>query len=241
VSERSQRERGIIFSGPMIRALLAGKTQTRRVVKLSDPTQTYACFDDDGWPMSADDCGDWTRDPCPYGQPGDSLYVKEEMRPVTLAGVDSRWAAYSATLGAPPPGKTTLVHVCNSCVEWRWKRDRLPGMFMPRECSRITLEVVSVRVQRVQDITEEDAVAEVGDECNQGECRPMLGAPLINQRTITPSATGFMCTISHEIPARDLFSGVWDCINESRGLGWAVNPRVWAITFRRKELSACAN
>ena len=121
-------ERPILFSAPMVRAILDGnKTQTRRVVKLKpDYMETFlrlpnkvAC--------------------CPYGQPGGRLWVRETFE-------DCESALHSCVLyradGGTPGTKWT------------------PSIHMPRWASRITLEITGVRVERLQDISEEDAISE---------------------------------------------------------------------------------
>lgn len=141
------KERPILFSGPMVRALLAGtKTQTRRIVKARD--------------LEWMDVHQGLREPdnaerCPYGQPGNRLWVRET------------WHDASSAL--------------HSCVLYRADGDELyggkwcPSIHMPRWASRITLEVTGVRVDRLQDINEADARAEGitdGGCLNCGEPEP---------------------------------------------------------------------
>lgn len=129
------KERPIIFSGPMVRALLAGtKTQTRRICKL----EVRAGMPEPEW-ASLLKC-------CPYGQPGLKLWVRETFRECN--GTEKR-IDYRATTDVPNPN-----------ANWR------PSIFMPRAASRITLEIMSVRVERLRDISEADAMAEgVGIQC----------------------------------------------------------------------------
>jgi len=119
------KERPILYRAPMVRAILRDeKTQTRRRVK----------------PRRREDAG--LAGPCPYGVPGDRLWVKETFR-FGEGGLAREFVHYRADEDEPPaPGQ--------------WK----PSIFMPRHASRITLEVTAVRVQRVQDIDEVDAIAE---------------------------------------------------------------------------------
>lgn len=140
------KERPILFSGPMVRALLEGrKTVTRRVVR-------------DAKPLAPDvtDFGYWVANDaavheegvrflrCPYGQPGDRLWVKETVRWAAAMG-----RAFYAADKAP------------SVIDnWPWQRRVLPSIHLPRGASRITLEVTNVRVERLHDITEEDIEAE---------------------------------------------------------------------------------
>ena len=205
------KERPILFSGESVRAILAGrKTQTRRVITPPVPTTfRLHCVDDPRdtrgtyqfTELSADAvkanwAGEWAPRICPYGQPGDRLWVRE-----TFAVFDDsdegkirRGYVYRADEGddcEPPP-------------PWR------PSIFMPRSASRLTLEIVAVRVERVQEISEEDARAE-----GMGRVHPtteILGEYRIG------------------------FREVWDSINAKRpGCAWKDNPWCWVIEFKRTE------
>ncbi len=156
-------ERPIIFSAPMVRAILAGtKTQTRRVVKYQDDL-----VDDDGWPLvdrSIDGIGE-VRAACPYGQPGDRLWLRETWMPD--APRDGTWedVAFFGCKGSPlsmiPAQYRTPEHVIHR-ASWDghdmvgWK----PSIHMPRWASRINLEITSVRVETLGIISHEDALAE---------------------------------------------------------------------------------
>lgn len=145
-------ERPIYPRGPQIRAILEGrKTQTRRVMKpqpTGQPVTTTTPGNQFGaiWPY---DDGTEKYCACPYGQPGDSLWVRET------------WAVgpwhRSTKPSELPPYTEVFYHADNvnhSHFAWR------PSIFMPRWASRITLRVVNVRVERLQDISESDAIAE---------------------------------------------------------------------------------
>lgn len=134
------RARGILFSVPMVRAILAGtKSQTRRIAK------TAPGYDHMTPPMEQ----------CPYGKPGDRLWVRETWAPLRIDGVGDV-AAYRATCENDCFDALLIDGALLSVHVRKWK----PSIFMPRLASRITLEVTEVRVQRLQDITEEDAKAE---------------------------------------------------------------------------------
>lgn len=167
------KEHPILFSGPMVRALLAGtKTQTRRIVtqpRFVGPAMIHAG---------------------PYGGPGDRLWVRE-----TFAETSGR-VIYRESVPMGPG-------------VWR------PSIFMPRALSRITLEVVSVRVERLQDITDDDILAE-------GVTVAGVAALVGKQRSREPIA----CNL------RGLWSLGWDAINGKRA-PWASNPWVWRVEFRR--------
>ena len=196
------KERPILFSAPMVRAILNGtKTQTRRAVKDRHiDAAPPACF------------FQWLRERCPYGQPGDRLWVRETWqvvdgserarRIVTDPSPSRGWIEYAATVHPghePPP---------------RWR----PSIHMPRWASRILLEITAVRVERLQDISEEDAVAEGiardGDGYERFHVDP--DAPVGQSFTRNPVLA---------------YRGLWDYING--GGAWDKDPLVWVIEFRR--------
>jgi hypothetical protein len=203
------KERPILFSGPMVRAILAGtKTQTRRVVAhewthgfgrrrkfvrsswannadvvtFSEPyTQLY------GEPVWFYSWGNSTWLRCPYGVPGDRLWVRET------------WAYERDETGCPDD--TGILYRATD-PGWddeetglRWR----PSIFMPRAASRILLEITDVRVERLQEISDADALAEGYDR-------------------------------SHAFP-REWFALLCERIH---GAGsWHANPWVWVVSFKR--------
>jgi hypothetical protein len=211
-------ERPIIFSGAMVRAILAGrKTQTRRVVKgvefvggrgqENDPGQWGFCDADGDYhlidlslPLPGRRGGPPYRIWCPYGEPGDRLWVRESFRISGHEDCDRRIAEcatrehchYRADPDEPPaPGQ--------------WK----PSIFMPRHVSRITLEVEAVRAERLQDISAVD-----------------VGAEGIDASCYSPGP---------DWPIQNAMRVGWDAINGKRNGGayqWSANPWVWALTFR---------
>jgi hypothetical protein len=208
-------EHPILFNGPMVRAILAGrKTQTRRVVK----RQSVACVENEC--LSA--CQEsptgfaWQNgwvERCPYGQPGDTLWVRETWRPLVDAELLDCIEYKADDTRLKPKGLTEEDghHFDNMCenievthgkvCRQKWK----PSIFMPRWASRITLKITDVRVQLVQEISEEDARAEG-----------------VQSQTILPGNRS------------SYISGyywVWEELNNKRGFGWDSNPYVWAITF----------
>ena len=152
---------------------------------------------------------------CPYGQPGDLLYVRETFCIETNFGLDDE-------VGYPPPfddGRPILWQEDDEMGRW-WEQchyraidpkpelvdestDRMlgwkPSIHMPKWAARIWLEITSIRVERVQEITEADAIAEGG---------PMGLQP---------------------------FETLWDILNAKRGYSWESNPWVWVVGFRRAE------
>lgn len=226
------RERPIIFSAPMIRALLDGrKTQTRRLVRTREPLSFLggrgeeddpACW---GWSFDGRDHHGYTvlarglnerhdhgriSIPCPYGEIGDRLWVRETWRiggdenldvVIGTVGLDRRprndrglWAAYRAT---DPDVEYDEPH------PWR------PSIFMPRWASRLTLEhAVDVRVQRLQALSEEDARAEAVEPFFTRF--PEIGR---NQRISSGD-------LARDAERRASFAVTWDEINGDRAL-WA--------------------
>lgn len=241
MGETTGKERPILFSGDMVRALLAGtKSQTRRLLGQFDTLHA-------GWPgKKVEECGEpevcahvHTSDghhvrslACPYGQPGDRLWVRETFH-VT--------AACDAVYRADYPANATSRGMENIPAEAdvRWT----PSIHMPRWASRLTLEVTEVRVQRLQEISEEDAKAEgvapvVSEHWTaydpETEGYPSFGvepdAEMIASRRLENVRHHGPTTIS---TATDQFRLLWDSLNGSRpGASWADSPWVWAVSFR---------
>jgi hypothetical protein len=190
--------RPILFSAPMVRALLNGsKTQTRRICKLDVRA---------GMPepevASLLKC-------CPYGQPGDELWVRE-----TLDHDAARGHFYKATgmyVGPlldyerePPPAIGLPTRA-------------IPSIHMPRWASRITLRITDVRVERLQDISEADVIAEGVPRWPLGYRVEVSGAPKHESRSFDRS--------------EQAYRWLWESIN---GQGsWDANPWVWVVEFRR--------
>lgn len=210
-------EKPILFSGPMVRAILAGKkTQTRRVVKpqpldglgyMMGREKKYIIQCGEDWPDDARD-----RAKIPY-QPGDTLWVREmwgwsAKLPISRLHDDCTRIAYPdlfAYRADAPAGN------------WCWRS----SIHMPRRASRLSLLVTEVRAQRVQDISEEDAQAE--------------GANYVRPDGIHHH--GWRHDYSDVFPtARASFAWHWDRINGKKH-PWASNPWVFAYTFEIKERS----
>jgi hypothetical protein len=150
------KERPILFSGPMVRALLDGtKTQTRRIVEFDhSPTGNPTLMDNEEpvyWAWGFDHYV------CPYGVPGDRLWVRETWNRTNPGGAEGLY--YFKADGCGP-------HGLNFHGDELWR----PSIFMPRAACRLFLEITEVRVERLQDISEKDAKAEgvlVGEPDNQ--------------------------------------------------------------------------
>jgi hypothetical protein len=245
------KERPILFSAPMVRAILAGtKTQTRRVVKYdirgpSEPMDTFDWYNFNGKWVGAHGRGypfKMTNAAllCPYGQPGDRLWVRETHY---LHGIWSvrkdddgkrRWTFYpNQDMGVQFSEPSGFIKGRSTTVAGWYRR---PSIHMPRWASRITLEVTGVRVERLQDISEADAQAE-GIE--------RLPAPVIdggwsgpNRFTLKGMGAGACAgNVSWNEPtATDLYRRLWEEIN---GPGsWDTNPWVWVVSFNRRPAGA---
>lgn len=211
------KERPILFNSEMVRAVLdSRKTVTRRVVKAKvKPDADGLAFHiaDQQWCDTSDN-----RINCPYGVPGDRLWVRE---------------TWGVTTWLPGKGLRTIQRTDNEKQFHKWldlsldQRNQAwraflkfdasggggwtPSIHMPRWASRILLEVVSVRVERVGDISEGDAKAE--------GCDP-----------------SFPITLGYGSQYRRAFAFLWDSINAKRGYGWNINPWVWVVEFKRADI-----
>ena len=205
----AMKERPILFSGPMVRAILEGrKTQTRRVVKCA--FQSIEERDDGVLWLWREDCENATDHwyPCPYGQPGDRLWVRETWRGIVQ--VNGPHESFRLGVAQYIPDQEHCCRVEYSATQEDCTGPWRPSIHMPRWASRILLEIVSVRVERLQDISEDDAKAE-GAPFELGELeRLILGA---------------------KAKYRSGFIRLWQSINGRES--WDANPWVWVIEFRR--------
>ncbi|WP_175663097.1 hypothetical protein [Burkholderia ambifaria] len=258
------RELPILFSGPMVRAILEGrKTQTRRVVKVrNELPPAWATFASEGHSLSQDGAprpvsaffwseeqqpgqplkslrrwpilpanhpmaGDWYWTPSPYGRIGDRMWVRESHAQVFKADIPSgRPTGPIGTMGTPakPDWNSRYVYSADGPMpkfQWHHVGDSrpvrwTPSIHMPRWASRIMLEITGVRAERLQSITEADAIAEGIDR----------------------TAAGFWSTYGQSeadgtYSPRLSYRCLWDGLNAARGHGWDANPWVWVIQFRR--------
>lgn len=198
----------ILFSAEMVFAILEGrKTMTRRVIKPQVPADATDVFYWYHGEFPAEQCakqGCWYWHPggivhhkaCPYGEPGDRLWVKES------------WAVAKEYDHLPPsklPRRELdrVWYIYDGEKPGEFGRTR-SARFMPRCASRITLEIVGIRIQKLLEITDEDMIAE-----------------------------GIGALTEKQIDVHWNFIEFWDSINAKRGYGWDTNPWVWVIEFGR--------
>lgn len=198
------RELPILMNGDMVRAIIDGtKTQTRRPVKAHDGfgdiasiihADYHSIFGPDAWIASNGTVLPYTQTAIkpPYRK-GDTLWVRETWR---LFDAVDECGHSDAPCGCPRHG-APLYKASNDDGESKWR----PSIHMPRWAARIFLTVKSVRVERVQDISESDCLAEGLTNGDRYEC------------------------------CHDEFRTLWDSIYAPRGLGWAANPWVWVTEF----------
>lgn len=247
------KERQILFSAPMVRAILDGlKTQTRRIVKPQPQLGEYAADGYMGEPWWA-----WIKNPdsntrevahywkdgtpalfegeCPYGNPGDRLWVRETFahwnaRELFGAGTmpTTAFRAGRPVLRPPPGGPAPFERWTRGWSEdtkpkaMKWT----PSIYMPRWASRITLEITDVRVERLQSMegqheSESDALAEGVKAIHHGD-----GDYYYSAFRSEPDGKNWTT------PER-AFRELWESINGPDS--WSVNPWVWVLTFQPVE------
>jgi len=194
------KESPILMSALMVIATLAEtKTQTRRIVKLyghdglqNDHAPWRFCefHGEKAFWQHREDISRVITEKCRHGNPGDHLWVKETWK-----------------MNTPPSGVLYRADANSQFVKGPWK----PSIFMFRWASRITLEITDVRIERLQDISEEDCIAE--------------GIVLLNGRYT------FNGGLHESRTAKESYRALWEVIN---GAGsWELNPYVFAISFRK--------
>ncbi len=198
-------ERPILFSGPMVRAILAStKSQTRRafsprmekLMRAAAAMGEVSHFLDEG-SMQPNDL-DYVRSFCPYGQPGDRLWVRETW---CRQWDDERGFLDECWYRASDPDVVSV----DAMEKSPWK----PSIHMPRWASRITLVIKAVRIERLQDISDQDAAAE----------------------GVATWASGALSPDSLNADPSDQFRWLWCSINGPDS--WDANPWVWVVEFER--------
>lgn len=218
------KERPILFTGDMVRAVLdGGKTQTRRVLKGDFMHQPKGSIDAK-WYFRGPKMACWDSYETdaemiarhnPYGQPGDRFWVRESHAPRADCGCV--WDRSKAqAFNRMQPGELCYA-ADQKGTDWveKWR----PGIHMFRWASRITLEIVSVRVERLQDISEADAIAE-GIHSQGGGLYELHHFDVAKKRVIDSTQSPVLA-----------YRGIWESINGPDT--WALNPWVWVIEFKR--------
>ncbi len=221
------KERPILFSGPMVRAILDGqKTVTRRAVKTQPRSKGDIGSYGVGQPFIRHPDPTKRNPECPYGRPGDRLWVRE-----TWGVISHTWNEHGDMVDWVPDRPATairelpfgrgyysghVIYAADGANEWAGDDDGggeprsawHPSIHMPRLASRILLEVTSIRVERLQDITEAQAKAEGVLSC---------------ERDIDEEGNGYS--------PLELFGGLWTMIHGTES--WHANPWVWVVEFKR--------
>ncbi|MCU6669960.1 hypothetical protein M8013_14530 [Enterobacteriaceae bacterium H4N4] len=227
-------ERGMIFNGEMVRAILDGrKTQTRRVIKLShERGMLNPVVRGRNGEISSVSCR-LAPMLCPFGQPGDRLWVREtwallgnedgccvdwrdnlckgdekSAARIYRASCEQRAGDYS--LWSIPDDADWKPHTENQKFEGAWR----PSIHMPRWACRILLEITNVRVERLNDISRADAIAE--------------GMPPSH-----PSIDAVSQGLGYPDFSRSAFAQLWQSLYGEES--WQANPWVWVIEFKRIE------
>lgn len=187
------KERPILMFAPMVRSLLAcTKSQTRRIAK---PKHLHF------FEQSASDMlGQWGGRPLPYGQTGDRLWVRETWMDLLGTGIERMTGDRYAYAADTPPGSYGDDARKGYGLKWR------PSIHMPRAASRITLEITGIRVERLQEISGADCIAEG-----------------IDVSSVPDYVFGY----------QEAYRDLWESINKPGS--WDKNPWVWVVEFRRIE------
>jgi hypothetical protein len=237
------KEYPIIFSAPMVRAMLEGrKTMTRRVVKLRNDADVVVT-NGRVWKPARVDYDGYVD--CPYGRPGDRLWVRENWRvgawnendgTVAIDYLADSWSRREwLNIKNDPDGEKfnrlwiqstdDAEKVYGRIEDFSWEPGNSPcrvrpSIHMPREFARIVLEITDARVERLQDISETDAKAEGVEHVVVGSGWRRYCDPDSEEAGVPPCAD-----------ARSSFASLWAHINGEKS--WRENPWVWAISFRR--------
>jgi hypothetical protein len=250
-------ERGIPFSTPLVRAILEDrKAQTRRVI-VPQPEWRYPGNYERGGVHSFTSgqhhitvgfggaCEVWSRR-CPYGVPGDLLYVRETWNLVREWGVDynavdggreveTGWESWKGPIPKEhPEGWLLEYRATDEALGGPWR----PTIHMPKWAARIWLELTGVRVERIQDIPTDDIIA----EGIQIPVSADKGHPLIRVTGKYPPVRYLRKREGKDWTEEELFrahfASTWDELNTKRGYSWESNPWVWVLDFKRRERDA---
>jgi hypothetical protein len=218
------KERPILFSGAMVRALLAGtKNQTRRKLKhehfakhLGSSPLDVAAY------VAQHDMKPF----CPYGKPGDRLWVREAWFPMRYDWKELGSAAPILYSDGEIANRAKWGEAYNGTrppMGWAWKSP----IHMPRAASRILLEITDVRCERLQDISEDDAVVEGVEVVDTLNGQPLHYYDYVSN---TPAWSSLRLGPAVQMTAKGSYETLWESIN---GPGsWAANPWVWVVGFK---------
>lgn len=222
----TSKEIPILFSTPMVQALLAGrKTQTRRIVKPAPQGRMYKEHEKETW--SDTDWGHTYK--CTYGKPGDIIYVRETWFPAAING-------NKVLIGYNVEDPQQTIEITTDKVDSYWKQldkgRHIPSIHMPKEAARIWLEVTEVRVERLQDISEEDAKAEGIERNCTYDGNHSICSTCTNQCRSEGEWLHYMRDLD-DFPAysaKESFQSLWQSINGPDS--WNANPWVWVVSFK---------
>ncbi|EOD8971509.1 hypothetical protein ACJ5XK_005563 [Klebsiella quasipneumoniae] len=219
------KERGMIFNAEMVRALLDGrKTQTRRIIKDCtvgrDPISKFIKIGKKFIGCYPEDVPELIRECCPYGVPGDRIWVRETWAEAGASAPDLK--LYRANY---PEHVPSIYENVPPAEEIRWT----PSIHMPRWASRILLEITDVRVERLNAISPEDAESEGLERTNFTGFGDEPGLPSYPEPDVyfDPLKKQWK-----EYPP-EAFAGLWESIYGEGS--WKANPWVWVISFKRVE------
>jgi len=213
------KERPILFNTEMVQAILADKkTMTRRIVKPQPVKSNDGKFDwiDNGaWKGAINPKNGNHNLKCPYGEVGDILWVRE-----TWAQLDMDYRAVSGKLDIQEFKGCPIAYKADNDAPEHFNYWR-PSIHMPRTAARLFLKVTNIRVERLQDITQEDIESE--------------GLWFYSQEYRDEICKWRDCVSAIRGTRKKYFKKLWNSINSKRGYGWDVNPWVWVVEFERIE------
>ncbi|MFT0733813.1 hypothetical protein [Ralstonia wenshanensis] len=223
-----RKERPILFSGEMVRAILDGrKTQTRRALRVQPPAQTVSVRTyhhpdprTHFWAADrSDSLLDWAQ-PCPYGDVGDRLWVRETWQHSNhpFGPYESSCMVFHRADYLDDPLGPDLERSADG-IRRQWR----PSIHMPRSACRLVLEIIGVRVERLQDISGDDAVCE-GIEAQ----RSAFGTAWRCYTSAHPAGSWYP-EGKGTAPILS-YGSLWEKINGAAT--WAANPWVWVVEFK---------
>jgi len=217
-----KKERPILFKTEMVRAILSGqKTMTRRVMKPQPELNQFNHWEYKGIVKSVSpelwgNIGPLGNPDCPYGKVGDLLYVKETYVNHNRSKFLYNSLTYqSGTIFKKYKADGKLNYENDELIKWK------PSLFMKKEYARIWLEITDIRIEKLNDISESDAVSE-GVQPNHGGFE-LYGQKIVDMKNYCDNA-------------KDSFKSLWTSIyDKDEDKSWEANPYVWVIEFKKIE------